>query len=151
MKIICQLRLSVRLSSGGISPLIELWFIAHWLVSHSSPVPTHAIIFCSQCFLMVLLRGLNLIHRRASVSQKVSKFHRIDFFWCLPKCHGLIINCGAIPERDLHFDNIVVPGKVNCWTHREDHCRSFVFNEDRFGDEMLAVIKTTWPLTPWHH
>lgn len=68
---------------------------------------------------MVLLRGLNLIHGRAAspASQKVSKFHCMDFFFFFgvsPKCHGLIINCGAIPERDLHFYNIVVCSEVKC-------------------------------------
>lgn len=74
----------------------------------------------------------------------------MDFFGVSPKCHGLIINRGAILEGDLHFYNIVVPGEVKCWKPKEDQCRSSVFNEDGFRDEMLAVIKTTWPLAPWH-
>ena len=82
--------------------------------------------------------------------QKVSKFHHMDFFGVPPKCHGLIINCGAISERDLHFYNIVVPGEVKCWKCKEGHCPSSAFNEDGFRDEMLGVIKTAWPLRPWH-
>lgn len=47
----------------------------------------------------------------------------MDFFGVSPKCRGLIINRGAILEKDLHFYNIVVPGEVKRWKHKKEHCR----------------------------